>query len=82
MEPSTQAARAPPLVRMLQTAFLLPFYLAALCIPGSAAVSAVPVFLEEMKAFHRAVSVFTEYSESEGIHKDHQVQAFEWPAGD
>ena len=61
------------LVRWLQTA-LLPFCLAALCIPCSAAVSAVPVVLEGMKAFHTTVSDFTEYSELEGTHKDHQVQ--------
>lgn len=55
MGPSTEAAQAPP---WLQTAFLLPFCLAALCIPCSAAVSAVPLFLEGMKAFHKTVSDF------------------------
>lgn len=55
MGPSTEAAQAPP---WLQTAFLLPFCLAALRIPCSAAVSAVPLFLEGMKAFHKTVSDF------------------------
>lgn len=43
------------LASRLQTVFLLPFCLAALCIVCSAAVSAVPVFLEGLKAFLRVM---------------------------